>query len=138
MNITPTVNKKQAKQGTGIAWQNKNLAPRLFRSTARTIKRPFLFGSFVFVGEKDEKKTKCVAFYAFIVRLTFSLLDGGGLVGGAWVCVALATATTSATGVRAPSVSSLPGLFSAAVSTARRARDNRREFGGVGLTERGL
>lgn len=70
-----------------------------------------------------------------ILRLTFSLLDGGGLVGGAWVCVAFGTPqttpTTSATGVRALSINSFLGLFSAAVSTVRRNRDNRREFGGV-------
>lgn len=75
--------------------------------------------------------------YAFVVRLTFSLADGGGLVGGAWVCVAFGTPqtppTTSGTGVRAPSINapSFLGLASAAVSTARRKRDNRRDFGGV-------
>lgn len=67
------------------------------------------------------------------VLLTFSLVDGAGLVGGACVCVALDTQqtdlTTSGTGLRALSVSapSFLGCVSAAVSTVT---GNRRQPGG--------
>lgn len=74
---------------------------------------------------------------SFHVLLTFSLVDGGGLVGGAWVCVTFDTQQTalptSGTGLRVLSVnaSSFLGCVSAAASTVSRNRENRREFGGV-------
>lgn len=71
------------------------------------------------------------------VLLTFSLADGGGLAGGACVCVALDTQqtdlTTSGTGVRAPSVSApsfLGCVSAAAVSTVT---GNRRQPEGRNL-----
>lgn len=122
----------------------------------------FLFvQQFMFVGGEEEKREKyfsrcsslkssplrrsagdvCSSFYhktvSFHVLLTFSLVDGGGLVGGAWVCVAFDTQqkppTASGTGLRAlsTSASSSLGCVSPAASTASRNRDNRREFGGV-------
>lgn len=60
-------------------------------------------------------------------RLTFSLVDGGGLVGGASVCVAFDTQqtlpTASRSGLRVPSIStaSFLGLTSAAWSTEEEA-----------------
>lgn len=58
-------------------------------------------------------------------RLTFSHVDGRGLVGGACVCVAFVMPpTASGTGVRELSVNTPSFLVtaSAAVSTARRRR----------------
>lgn len=57
--------------------------------------------------------------------LTFSLLDRGGLVGKAWVCVSFGTqVTTSRTGLRVLSIdtASFLGCVSAAVSTVGRSQ----------------
>lgn len=75
--------------------------------------------------------------FALVVHLTFSFVDGGGLVGRAWVCVPFGTqqtrVTASGTGLRALSINtpSFLGLVSAAVSTVSRKRDNNLKLGGV-------
>lgn len=67
----------------------------------------------------------------FAVFLTISLSDGGGLVGGAWVCVAFETPqmppTVSGTGLRELSVAEAAflGLASPALSTVRRKREGK-------------
>lgn len=82
--------------------------------------------------------------YASLVRLTFSLMDGGGWVGRAWVCAAFDTeqtpATTSGTGLRELSINapSFLGRVFAAVSTVWTKRDSRREFGGVDVPSANL
>ena len=148
INIPPTVNEMEAKQRTGIAQKSKFGTPENVSFVQQ----------FKFVGgkHKKEKRERKTCFYvqsstsryhlyshvppnttSSQVQLTFSLLDGGGLGGGAWVCVAFGAqqtaVLTSGTGLRVLSanVPSFLGLASAAVSTVRTSRDNRSEFEGV-------
>lgn len=88
---------------------------------------------FMFVGGDGVCVCTLLLLHTTHVLLTFSLVDGGGLVGGACVCVALDTQqtdlTTSGTELRALCISapSFLGCVSAAVSTVTR---NRRQPGG--------
>lgn len=164
MKLTPTVNEMEAKRGTGrpkFGTNNQNGSVRI-KNVFLVQQLMFVGGK----HKKKKREKICVAscdslksslsrlpagvvggvlclytstpiYSTQYVHLTVSLVDGGGLVGRAWVCVAFGTPqtqpTTSGTGVRAPSINapSFLGLASAAVSTARRKRDNRRDFGGV-------
>lgn len=162
LNITPTVKQAEAKHRTGIALPKQNLAHHA--SASRMIRKKQHSHLELFVGENDKEEEQkhehqhclhmwCLFIFClyalfplcFAVFLTFSLSDGGGLVGGAWVCVAFETPqmppTVSGTGLRELSITEAAclGLASPALSTARKKREGEEE--GVrmcGCSERGL